>query len=172
MVMSAASLTGICRLGLVLLVAVPQTPQYPFNQRPTDVTVIMSTSRGKYDGTYTSSDTSAVCGEVPKELNFAGVPAFSVQFPDGADLEVHDVTFSSKVLVGGVTTTSEFFLSVSLKSPRIGQPAAYVLDTSQPKMTGTATLTTPAAGTTKLKINGVNDRGETVNLTLVCKPRL
>jgi hypothetical protein len=155
-----------------MFVATSQEPQYPFNQRPADVSVIMSTSRGKYDGTYSLSQVASICGEVPAELNFAGVPAFLVQFPyEIGDYQVTDVTFDSKVLVGGVTTTTKFHLSVSLRSPRIGSPSAYVLDTLQPKMTGTATLTTPSAGTVKLKVDGVNDRGETVNLTMVCQPR-
>jgi hypothetical protein len=158
-------------LAVVVLLVSPQEPRHPFNQRPADVTVVMSTSRGKYDGTYTASQTATVCGEVPADLNFAGVPAFIVQFPDGGDFEVQDVTFNSKVLVGGVTTTTKFHLSVSVKSPRIGHPAAYVLDTLQPEMSGTATLTTPSAGTTRLKVAGVNDRGETIDLTMVCKPR-
>lgn len=146
--------------------------QHPFNERPADVTVIMSTSRKKYDGTYRLSEVARVCGEVPKELNFAGVPSFLVQlYPDSGQGEVQDVTFSSNELVGGVTTSTKFHLSVLVKSPVIGAPAAYVLDTKQPKMTGTARLTYPKPGTVQLKVDGVNDRGETVDLTLVCKPR-
>ena len=37
-------------------------------------------------------------------------------------------------------------------------------------MKGTATLTTPSKGTLQLKVDGVNDRGETVELTLTCGP--
>jgi hypothetical protein len=165
------SMGGGVTASRAVVTAAPQTQQYPFNQRPTDVTVIMSTSRKKYDGTYTLSQTSLICGEVPKELNFSGEPAFLVQFPDGGDFEINDVTFNSKALVGGVTSTGTFHLNVSVKSKQIGHPAAYVLDTTRPENAGTATLTTPSAGTTKLKVDGVNDRGETVNLTVVCKPR-
>ncbi len=167
----ALPISWVYGLGLLLLVASPQAQEYPFNQRPTDVTVIMSTSRGKYDGTYTASQTSTTCGEVPKELNFAGVAVFTVQFPDGGESEIRDLTFNSKALVGGVVQTDKFYVSVSLASPRIGQPAAYVLNTEQPEMIGTATLATPSAGSTRLKISGVNDRGETIDLTVVCKPR-
>ncbi len=146
--------------------------QRPFNQRPADVTAVMSTSRGKYDGSYTQSQLASVCGEVPAELNFAGVPAFIVEFPNGlGDFSVTNVSFSSTGLVQGVTTTTKFLLNVGVKSPQIGQPPQYVLHTDQPKMTGTATLTTPSAGTVKLKVDGVNDLGETVNLTVVCGPR-
>jgi hypothetical protein len=150
-------------------------PQEPFNERPADVTVTMSTSRAKYDGTYTLREVSRVCGEVPKELNFAGVAAFMVQlYPDGPNAVrggVEDVTFDSKELVGGKTTSSTFRLSLNLKSAKIGSPPAYVLDTSRPNMTGTATLTTPAPGTHQLEVQGVNDRGETVHLKLTCRPR-
>lgn len=146
--------------------------QHPFNERPADVTVVMSTSRKKYDGTYRLSEVARVCGEVPKDLNFAGVPAFLVQlYPDSGQGEVQDVTFSSNELVGGVTTSTRFHLSVVVKSPAIGAPPAYVLDTKQPKMTGAAKLTYPKPGTVQLKVDGVNDRGETVDLTLSCGPR-
>jgi len=153
-----------------------EAPQAALEQRPTDVTVVMSTSRKKYDGTYTLSHRSRACGEVTQAMidAFQHVSRmFLVEFPvvDGGDYEVNDVTFNSKALVGGVTTTTKFYLSVGVKSPRIGHPAEYVLDTSKPDMTGTATLTTPSAGTVQLKVDGVNDRGETVNLTVVCAPR-
>ena len=162
---------GFIRSSLVLLLALPQAAQEPFNERPADVIVMMSTSRGRYDGTFTLSDVARVCGEVPKELNFAGVPTFIVQlYLDQGKGQVQDVTFDSKELVGGVTSSTKFFLSVSLKAPGIS-PVAYVLDTAQPKMTGTATLSTPTKGTVKLTARGVNDRGETTDLTLTCAPR-
>lgn len=138
-------------------------------QRPTDVTVIMSTSRGKYDGTYKLSQVSRLCGELKADENMSGVPVFVVQFPDDGDFEVNDVTFSSTALVAGVTATDQFYLSVSLTSPKIGHPAACVLDTTRPGNTGRATLAV-TGGTARLKVDGVNDRGETVDLTVVCKP--
>jgi hypothetical protein len=94
-----------------------------------------------------------------------------VQFPDGADLEVQDVTFGSKELVGKVTTSTKFLFSVTVKSPRIGSPSAYVLDTSKPTVTGKASLNTTASGTHELKVDGINDLGATVALTLTCSPR-
>jgi hypothetical protein len=136
----------------------------------------MSTSRKKYDGTYTLSQTSRGCGEVTQAMvdSFQRVSRmYVVDFPvaDGGDYEINDVTFFSAALVGGVTTTTRFHLSVNVKSTQIGHPAAYVLDTERPNMTGTATLISKA-GTDRLRVNGVNDRGETVDLTVVCKPRL
>jgi hypothetical protein len=156
---------------LLLVAALPQG-QEPFNERPSEVTVVMSTSRGVYDGTYTLTDTARVCGEVPAELNFSGKASFIVQlYPDNGQGEVQDVTFGSTDLAGGKMTTGTFNLSVIVTSPKIGKPPAYVLDTSQPKMTGTATLSVPAPGSVRLRVDGVNDRGETIQLTLTCKPR-
>jgi hypothetical protein len=143
----------------------------PFNQRPASVTVVLAKSHNLYDGTFTAKSTAAVCGVVPKDRNFTGEDAFIVQFPDDADLEVTDVTFSSKELVGKVTTTSKFFLSVTVKSPRIGSPSAYVLDPSQPQVSGKATLISTAAGAHELKIEGVNQLGATLTFTMTCSPR-
>lgn len=77
-------------------------------QRPTDVTIVMSTSRGKYDGTYQLTQRSRICGELKAEENFAGVRMFELDFPDGGDSDINDVSFGSKALVGGVTTTDSF----------------------------------------------------------------
>jgi hypothetical protein len=161
---------ALLRVALTALLAAVQGME-PYNQRPADVTIMMSTSRGKYDGTYTASQLAQVCGEVPADRNFAGVLSFIVQFPDADAGEVRDVTFGSKTLVKGVTTTSSFQLNVSLKSPKIGAPEVYVLDTAQPKMTGIASLATVSPGSIELRVKGVNDRGETIDLRMVCKPR-
>lgn len=142
-----------------------------FNERPASVVVVMSNSR-TYAGTYRLTEVARVCGEVPREMNFAGVPSFIVQlYPDSGSGEVTDVTFGSPALVGGVTTTGQFNLSVNVESPKIGKPAACVLDTSRPKMKGTATLTTPAKGAVTLAVVGVNDLGETIDVKLTCGPR-
>ncbi len=169
-------LSGIVMAGSVMLLAArPAAAQEnapPFNERPATANVVMSTSSGKYDGSYSLSAVARVCGEVPAEMNFAGVPAFGVTlYPDSGMGELTDVTFDSKQLVGGVTTSATFFLSVLVQSPAIGSPSAYVLDTSKPKMRGTAVLTYPEAGSLQLQVNGVNDMGETIELELTCLPR-
>ena len=159
-------------LALVLAATTIAAQELPYNQRPADVRIVMSTSRGLYDGEYTFSQVAQVCGEVPKDRNFSGVAEFIVHFPDDAgNGQVTDVSFNSKKLVAGVTTTTTFHLNVSVHSPKIGSPNAYVLDTEQPKMTGTVTLSTPSPGTTQLKVTGVNDRGESIDLTMTCRPR-
>jgi hypothetical protein len=162
---------GILLLATAVGAAAQQAGQ-PFNERPAEAGIVMSTSNGKYDGSYESSLLARVCGEVPGELNFAGVPAFLVQYyPDDGQGPITDITFDSKELVGGITQSSVFFLSVIVQSPTIGRPAAYVLNTAQPGMQGTATLAFPEPGTLELKVDGVNDRGETVRLSLRCLPK-
>lgn len=146
-----------------------QQGEKPFNERPADASVVITNSN-LYEGSFALSTTARVCGEVPAELNFAGVPAFSVLFyPDSGQGEIRDISFDSKELVGGVTTSAVFFLSVGVQSPAIGSPQAYVLDTSRPDTSGTATLDFPKPGELKLEINGTNDMGETIRLILVCK---
>lgn len=64
---------GRVLLSVVLLVfATSAQAQNPFEERPAEVTVTMSTSRGMYDGSYTLREVARVCGEVPGDLNFAG----------------------------------------------------------------------------------------------------
>jgi hypothetical protein len=146
-----------------------QQSETPFNERPADAAVTITDSH-LYEGSFQLSTTARVCGEVPAELNFAGVPVFSVLFyPDNGVGEIRDISFDSKELVGGVTTSSVFFLSVGVQSPAIGSPQAYVLDTSRPNMSGTATLEFPEPGELTLVINGTNDMGETIRLSLVCR---
>jgi len=148
----------------------------PFNQRPAEAIVVMGP--GQYAGTYKLTEVAKVCGEVPADLNFSGVPAFGVTlYPDGGGTPdpaagaIVDVSFDSKELVGKVTTSANFFLSLSLTSPKIGRPPKYVLDTSKPKNSGTATLTMPSPGTLQLRVKGADDFYGTVDLTLTCGPR-
>jgi len=155
--------------------AVAQVAQEPFNDVPANVSVLISQSQ-VHNGNFGLTGVARVCGEVPKELNFSGVPAFIVQFfpdtpPARGPGEATDVTFDSKELVGGITSTSKFFLSLTVQSTAIGSPYALVLDTSQPKMSGNAKLTLPGPGTLQLRVDGTNDRGETVLMTLTCGPK-
>jgi hypothetical protein len=149
--------------------------QHPSNERPADVRIEMSNSRKRYDGAYALTGIARVCGVLPAERNFAGVPAFAVHFypdpPTGKEA-VMDVTFDSKELVGNVTVSQRFFLSVSLQSAAIGRPPAYVLDTARPgsKVRGTATLLPAKPGVTVLKVEGADELGATINLTLTCTP--
>jgi hypothetical protein len=153
--------------------AAAQESKPHYNERPAVANVVMSNSRGVYDGTYSLSEVARVCGEVPAEMNFSGVPAFGVTlYPDSGEAELSDVTFDSKELVGGTTTSGIFFLSVKVQSPAIGSPPAYVLDTSKPNRFGTAELSYPEPGTLELRVKGVDDLGRAVDLVLTCKPRI
>ena len=137
-------------------------------QRPTDVTLSMGNSR-RYAGSYLASGTSRICGHGPLR-DFAGlVDGFTLMFPDGEDLEIIDINFSADTLPVGKTTSS-FYVAISLKAKQGGQPPAYVVRANQPqsKETGTATLTAKG-GTATLKVIGVNDMGETMDMTVVCK---
>ena len=144
--------------------------QQAFNERPASVIVTITRS-DIHPGTFHLKEVARICGEVPADQNFSGKASFIVQlYPDSGEGEVTDVTFASNELVGGKTTSARFHLSVSVRSAAIGRPYPLVLDTEQPNMTGTATLTT-VKGTQTLKIDGVNDRKEVVDLTLTCAPR-
>jgi hypothetical protein len=146
-------------------------PEEAFNERPAEASVVIENS-SRYQGVFTLSTLARVCGEVPAELNFAGVPAFVVHFyPETGQGEIRDITFDSKELVGGVTTSSTFFLSAGVHSPSIGSPPAYVLDTSRPGVSGVAELTSPEPGTHELTIEGINEMGESIRLSLKCSSR-
>jgi hypothetical protein len=159
-----------------LVTAVPgpasaQLETAPFNERPADAHIVISNSH-RYEGTFALGTLARVCGEVPAELNFAGVPSFIVQFyPETDRGEIRDITIGSNELLAGETSTSAFHLSVVVYSPEIGSPPAYVLDTSQPGMTGTAELSFPAPGELVLTVKGSNEMDEDIELVLDCKPR-
>jgi hypothetical protein len=156
---------------LALFTVLAFVQQDPHHQRPTDVTVVIGNSRMSA-GTYRTSAPSRVCGELPAERNFSGKPSFVVEFPDAVNTDVTNVTFASNALVGQTTTTGSFRLSVGVKRADGRQPPQYVLNTDPPSppASGTATRTS-AAGTDTLKVTGTNEIGETIELTVVCKPR-
>lgn len=150
------------------LLSTAQTDATPFNERPAEARVVIEGSK-RYDGVFALSTTARVCGELPAELNFSGVPAFIVHFyPDNGQGEIQDISFDSKELVGGVTASTAFFLSVGVKSPAIGSPPAYVLDTSRLDSAGSAELSFPDPGELILTIEGSNDMDETIRLSLHC----
>ena len=75
---NAASLCAALVTLTASLISSIVSAQEPFNERPATVRIVMSTSRN-YNGTYNLREVARVCGEVPAERNFAGVPAFGVQ---------------------------------------------------------------------------------------------
>ncbi len=148
----------------------PTQPTDTITQRPTDVTLVMGNSR-RYAGSYQASGISRICGHGPLR-DFAGfVDGFTLMFPDGEDLEIMDINFSADTLPVGKTTPS-FYVSIGLKAKQGGRPPSYVVRANKPefKETGTATLTANG-GTATLKVTGINDMGETMDMTVVCKPQ-
>jgi hypothetical protein len=142
--------------------------------RPTEVTLTVSNDP-HLDGVYRSSGTSIKCG-----LADYGFPhrmrSFAVEFPDDPSarpMEVAGVTFDADTLPGG-STTSSFYLSARLDTPKVGRPPALVVRAREPRYDepGTATLVT-AGGTDTLRIVGIATRGTKVRLemTIVCRAR-
>jgi hypothetical protein len=168
-----AAVVAICALGtLAPDRVIAQIAQNSANQRPTDVTLIMGNSR-RYAGTYHASQLSQTCGELRPEESMTGERVFVVEFPYDGTPEITSVSFGSSKLVSGVTTTDQFRLNVSVKAKQGGRPAVFAIDTVPPVPRnmghGTATLSV-AAGTARLRVVGANEMGETIDITLVCKP--
>jgi len=163
---------------LLILAALAIPPQQvvaqsSVNMRKTTTRVTIAGSHGLYDGSFNSAGTSSICGELPAEMNFAGVPSFIIEFPSDALPEsagVQSISFGSTQLVGKVVTASKFQLNIAVAGPKIGRPYAYVLITTQgkPKNTGVATLTKTKGGSVTLRVKGQNDRNETIDLTVTC----
>jgi hypothetical protein len=158
-------------IACLLVAPVAGHQQDPNAQRPTEVTVVFANSR-TYTGTYRTTAPSRICGELAPELNFSGKRAFVIEFPDADNTQVTNVAFGSTTLVSGTTTTGSFRLNVGVKLANGGQPPQYVLNTDPPsqRVSGTATRAT-ASGTDTIKVTGANEMGETIELTVVCKPR-
>jgi hypothetical protein len=160
----------VVRAGLVVALAGgwESVQAQSINQRPTTAQALIAGSRGLYDGSFAATDTSSVCGEIPKEV--MGIATFVVEFPSNAiTAPLQSIAFGSNELVGGVTKGTVFRLNVHVKTAQGGTPPAYVLNTDdgKPKNVGTATLT-KKGGVTTLKVVGQNDMGETIDLSVSC----
>ena len=140
-------------------------------KRDTAAQAQISGSHKRYDGSFALTAKSSICGEIPKEASLTGTAVFVVEFVyDGtADAPITSISFGSKELVGGVTTSTVFRLNVNVVTAQGGRPPAYVLNTDppSPKNVGTATLTRKGNETT-LRVVGQNDMGETITLTVTC----
>src|SRR6478672_5938177 len=164
-------------LGVLLMVAVSQSLQtvnaQSINQRPAVIKAIIAGSHKIYDGSFTGSGKSNMCGLIPKESSMTGTDVFVIEYPydDPGDSPIQSLSFGSKQLVGKVKKAPVFRLNVAVRLPNGSKPYAYVLNTddpTKPKNTGTAALASVASGL-KLTVSGTNDRGETINLTVECK---
>jgi hypothetical protein len=142
------------------------------NNRKTVTRAIIAGSHKLYDGDFSGAGTSSVCGELPKERNFAGVASFIIEYPSDVPpaAGVQSISFASAKLVGKATTATVFRLSVSVAGPAIGRPYAYVLNTDdgKPNNSGVATLLRNKGGSLTLKVKGHNDMSQTIDLTVTC----
>jgi hypothetical protein len=142
-------------------------------QRPTEVTAVLGNSPKLYDGRYSTSQVSRMCGETDPLQSFTGQRIFVVEYPldYSAGTDIVDVRFSSRSLVGAARQTSTFLVSVTVKAKIGGQPPAYVVDTERPAPdnSGSASLQV-VGGVATLSVRAVDQLGQTLDLTVVCHP--
>lgn len=155
--------------GLVALSSI--AAQQNIYQRPTIANVVIAGSKNLYDGTYVTSGTSGICGEIPKMASLTGEDVFVIEFTGNAPSNaaaVLSMSFGSKELVRGVTKSPVFRLSVHVRTAKGGTPYAYVLNTDQKQpVSGQATLTY-RGNTAVLQVSGTNEMKETITLIVSC----
>jgi hypothetical protein len=164
-----------CLVVVIVLSAGPPeaVAQDTLFRRPTEVTAVISNTSNRFDGAYTYSAPSRLCGETDPTQFFSGERVFLVEFP--ADLapgaRITDVRFTSKTLVGAVRETDRFFVSVTVISAQGGRYPALVIDTERPAPghAGKATRTV-TKGVDTLRVQASGDLGQTLDLTLTCEP--
>lgn len=166
---SLACLLAIATAGA--LVPADRLEAQSINQRNTTVEAVISGSRNLYDGRFSATGTSSVCGEVPRESSMTGMASFVIEYPydDPLTAPVQSIAFGSAQLVAATNRTTQFRLSLSVRLPNGSSPHAYVLNTDSgvPKASGVATRSTVGNQLT-LKVVGQNEMGERIDLTVVC----
>ena len=120
------------------------------------------------NGSFTSSGPATACGNAFPSLFPRG---WDMDFPhDSAHHDIEDVTFSADDLVPGTSTTS-FYISVSIDSPSAGSPPSTVIDAKNPESSsGGAGLAqvSESAGTRTLVVDATGKGGVSIHLTAVC----
>lgn len=156
---------------VAMLVPLDRAVAQSINQRKTKVDATIVGSRNLYDGRFSATGVSSVCGEIPKESSMTGTASFVIEYPndDPGNAPIQSIEFGSNELVGTARKSTQFRLSVHVRTPDGGKPNAYVLntDTPSPKTSGVATLTKKENQLT-LTVTGQNDMGEKITLTVVC----
>jgi hypothetical protein len=148
---------GVCR-----------AQQANVTHRPATVNAVFTSSK-TYDGEYVSAAVSRVCGET--DPMYFGHHSYVFETPlDYGGESIIDVQFTSRDLVDGAKQTTNFHLSVGVKTAAGGQPPAYVVDTKRPGESGKATLNVDDDGTERVEIEARNTLGETVDLRFECGP--
>jgi hypothetical protein len=157
---------------LATLIPVDRAPAQSINQRKTKVDARIVGSNKLYDGVFSATGISSVCGEIPKESSMTGVASFVIEYPndDPGNAQIQSIAFGSNQLVGKTQKTLSFRLSVHVRTPDGGKPHAYVLNTDPPapKTSGEATLVRKGNQLT-LEVRGENDMKEKIDLTVVCE---
>jgi hypothetical protein len=89
------------------------------SDRPAAVSLSLSNSR-MYEGDYHAAGRTRLCGNAMRAMN-GKVNGFNFEFPIEGDFEIVDVAFGAEELPVG-STTSQYYLSVSVKAKRGGRP--------------------------------------------------
>jgi hypothetical protein len=140
-------------------------------QRPSSVAATIINSPTLYNGGYTGSLKSRICGET--DPMYTGSHAFVFEYPviddPNAIKGITDVRFSSAELISGVKTTAKFHVSITVSPSGVGgSPPAYVVDTTIPgRGTGSATLMMKGA---ELEVNilAVDPLGQELRMKITC----
>lgn len=135
--------------------------------RPAVVDLTLAGNRD-YNGSYHASGLARVCGN-PLLAMMGKEHGFVFEFPTEGDHEIVDVAFGAEELAAG-TTTSTYRISVGVKAKAGGRPPSFVVRPPEFGERGTATRT-EENGTTRLVVEGVNDRGWTLRMKVECGPR-
>ncbi len=156
------------KIAMVLLVLIASAQQASIYCRGIDASAVISGSPRLRDGTFQLSGKAAICGEIPKEASLTGEATFVIELAGDTQGSMTTITFGSK-LAGRDATATSFRLSVGVTTAQGGRPPHYVLNTDPPGRgnSGTATLTQTAQGAT-LKVIGVNEAKESIDLTVRC----
>ena len=159
-------------IAAIVLAGTVALAQASLLQRPTAVSAVLLNSPKLYDGSYAGTGVSRMCGEVDPSQSFASAPSFIVEYP--LDLSnsvtITDVRFSSKALVGGVTETQRFHVSVTV-TRGTGRPPAYVVDTERTPASGSGkAVLTVTNGVAELSVIAQDPLGAELRLTVTCRP--
>lgn len=138
-------------------------------ERPAEVTLTLAGTMFDEDGSYTASGPSVYCGNV--QLNVTGnTRAFGFEFGEPDESGIENISFGADDLVPGSTTTT-FYLSANVIAPVGGAGPDTIVQAGEPGYddTGTASLS-EANGTATLIVQGTNEDGGSMNMTVTCGP--
>lgn len=159
-------------IAAVVLAGAVASAQASLLQRPTGVSAVLQNSPKLYDGSYAGTGVSRMCGEVDPSQSFAPARSFLVEYPLDAsnDATITDVRFNSKALVGGITETQTFYVSITVKRGT-GRPPAYVVDTERTPASGSGKAVLKVTnGVAELRVTAQDPLGAELQLIVTCRP--